>query len=537
MKTITPIRLILYVSIFLVLFDNVSFFTNVIKDYYPIGVQNILPLLSIVIMLILVIALLLTLVSSRYTTKPVLILLLLVSSLANYFMNTYQVVIDDSMIQNIVETNVDESMELFDVRLLFYLLLLGILPSYIVYKIPVRYGTWRSEMLYRIRAMVVFIVLILLIFFSFSRFYTSFFREHKPLRFYTNPTYYIYSLGKYIGNTFRIQEELKPLGRDATVTNKDHGRKKLLIVVVGEAARADRFSLNGYTRLTNPLLEKEAGVVNFTNLYSCGTSTGVSVPCMFSVYTKADFTVKKGRSIENVLDVLGHTEAMDLLWRDNNFNSKGVADRIAYENYKSAENNSMCDSVECRDEGMLIGLEGYIDERPEKDVVIVLHQMGNHGPAYYKRYPKTFERFTPVCQTNQLEECSQEEISNAYDNAVIYTDYFLSKVIALLKHYDSDRETSMIYMSDHGESLGENGLYLHGLPYFMAPDTQTHIAGLMWFGKNNPDKEHVAARRQSTLSHDNLFHTILGVMDVNTSVYDVSLDITRPSINTSVTGM
>ncbi len=528
MKAMTPIRLILYVSVFLVLFDNVSFFTNVIKTYYPIGTDNILPLLSIVVMLTLFIALLFTLVSSRYTTKPLLIIILLVSSLANYFMNTYQVVIDDSMIQNIVETNIDESTELFDVKMLLYLLLLGILPSYLVYKTPVVYGTWRSALLQRLKAVVILTVLIVLIFFSFSRFYTSFFREHKPLRFYTNPTYYIYSLGKYIGNTFHIQEELKPLGRDATVRNTGSERKKLLIVVVGEAARADRFALNGYERATNPLLEKEEGVVNLSNLYSCGTSTGISVPCMFSIYNKDDFSVKKGRSIENVLDVLQHTGAVELLWRDNNFNSKGVADRIAYENYKSAQSNPMCDSVECRDEGMLVGLKGYIDEHPEKDLVIVLHQMGNHGPAYYKRYPKAFEKFTPVCQTNQLEECSQEEISNAYDNAIIYTDYFLSKTISLLKQYEAERETSMIYMSDHGESLGENGLYLHGLPYFMAPDTQTHIAGLMWFGRENPKREHVMMRRNDALSHDNLFHTILGVMDINTSVYDATLDITRP---------
>ncbi len=528
MKPMTPIRLILYVSVFLVFFDNVSFFTNVIKTYYPIGVDNILPLFSIVVMLTLFIALLFTLVSSRYTTKPLLIGILLISSLANYFMNTYQVVIDDSMIQNIVETNLDESIELFDVKMLLYLLLLGILPSYLVYKTPLVYGTWRSELLHRFKAVVIFTVLIVLVFFSFSRFYTSFFREHKPLRFYTNPTYYIYSLGKYIGNTFHIQEELKPLGRDAAVIDGKSGRKKLLVIVVGEAARSDRFSLNGYQRQTNPLLEKEEGIVNFTHLYSCGTSTAVSVPCMFSVYNKDDFSVKKGRTVENVLDVLRHTGAIDLLWRDNNFNSKGVADRIAYENYRLAENNSVCDSVECRDEGMLVGLEGYIDERPEKDVVIVLHQMGNHGPAYYRRYPKSFEIFTPVCQTNQLEECSQEEISNAYDNAIVYTDYFLSKAIALLKRYDAERETTMIYMSDHGESLGENGLYLHGLPYFMAPDTQTHIAGLMWFGSTHSKHKHVVARRDDALYHDNLFHTILGIMDINTSVYDASLDISGP---------
>jgi lipid A ethanolaminephosphotransferase len=290
-------------------------------------------------------------------------------------------------------------------------------------------------------------------------------------------------------------------------------------MVVGETARADHFSLNGYSRETNPLLKKEK-IINLPHVSSCGTSTAHSVPCMFSIYERDDYSYKKGIGTENLLDVLNHTNQVDILWRDNNSDSKGVALRVPFEDYKTAQTNTICDE-ECQDEGMLVGLNEYIQKRKGKDILIVLHQMGNHGPAYNRRYTEEFEKFTPVCKTNQLEECSQESINNAYDNALLHTDHFLSEVIQLLKEYDNSHKTSMIYMSDHGESLGEHGLYLHGLPYFMAPDAQTHVGALVWFGEKN-QKE---IDPNKAYSHDNLFHTLLGLFEVKTKVYKKELDM------------
>jgi lipid A ethanolaminephosphotransferase len=298
-------------------------------------------------------------------------------------------------------------------------------------------------------------------------------------------------------------------------------------MVVGEASRADHFSLNGYERDTNPQLAQE-NIINFSNTYSCGTSTAVSVPCMFSMYDRGDYSYKKGISTQNVLDVLKHTKKVSILWRDNNSDSKGVALRVPYEDYKTSKNNTICSEGECRDIGMLVGLDKYIEKNRGKDILIVLHQMGNHGPAYYKRYTKDFQKFTPTCETNQLEKCTQEEIENAYDNAILYTDNFLAKTIDLLKQYDKSHDTAMIYMSDHGESLGENGVYLHGLPYFMAPDAQTHIGTIMWFGKSMSKKIDADALRQRAdkeYTQDDLFHTLLGIFNVKTKVYDKSMDI------------
>ena len=176
---------------------------------------------------------------------------------------------------------------------------------------------------------------------------------------------------------------------------------------------------------------------------------------------------------------------------------------------------------------MLANLQSYIDEKSEGDIFIVLHQMGNHGPAYYKRYTKEFEKFTPTCDTNQLEDCSNEEIGNTYDNVILYTDYFLSEVIGLLKKNDESFQSAMLYVSDHGESLGENGLYLHGMPRFIAPDTQLHVPAIMWFSDNfvNPNIASLQGKQDNSYSHDNVFHTVLGLMEIKTSIYDKKLDI------------
>lgn len=519
---VTSTKLILCTSIFFVLFDNFAFFQHVLA-VYPITLKNIGFLASLVVGFTAFIMLLLTLVSSKYTTKPVLIILLLLSSAAAYFMNNYNVVIDHTMIQNILQTNFGEAFDLFSPKLLYYFFLLGVLPAFFIFRVKLESTSWKKAIVIKMRDIFLSLLIIFGIVLIFSKFYTSFFREHKPLRYYTNPSYYIYSVGKYMNRTFnKAKVVVHPLGEDALIPTTDIDRE-LIILVVGEAVRADRLSLNGYRRETNPFLQKE-DVISFTNFHSCGTSTAYSVPCMFSIFPRDKYSDSKGASTENLLSVLTHAN-VHVLWRDNNSDSKGVALKVQYQDYKLPEVNPVCD-IECRDEGMLVGLQEYIDEQKEGDIMIVLHQMGNHGPAYYKRYPASFERFTPVCETNQFDECTNEEISNAYDNALLYTDFFLAQVIKLLKNNSSQFETAMIYISDHGESLGEYGIYLHGLPYAIAPDPQKHIAAVFWFGDSfKIDKKSLQGKSAKQFSHDNVFHTVLGLMEVETSIYDKSLDI------------
>lgn len=516
-------KLILATALFLVFFDNVAFFNNAIGAYPLAEGKNPFFLASLAVGLTGVIVLVLSLLSSRLTIKPLLSVFLLAGAANSYFMNNYHVVIDHNMIQNILQTSMKETRDLLSFKLASYLLFLGILPAIAVCILPLERPSWRQTAQSRLKIIGVALLLILIPLFSFSRFYASFFREHKELRYYSNPTFSIYSVYKYLKKSSgSAPVTVLAIGADAKIPSTDKDRE-LIILVVGEAARADRFSLNGYQRETNPLLSRE-DTVFYPHVQSCDTSTATSVPCMFSNLSRNGFSSKKAGARENVLDI-AQRAGVSVLWRDNNSDSKGAALRVPYEDYQDSARNTICDE-ECRDMGMLVGLQDYIDSRKEGDIMIVLHQMGNHGPAYYKRYPSDFERFTPTCKSNQLDQCRPEEIGNAYDNAILYTDYFLSKVIALLKNNDQHFETAMLYMSDHGESLGEYGVYLHGMPYPLAPESQKHIAAILWFGTGfHIDKDILRSEASREFSHDNLFHTVLGLMEIHTEAYNSDLDI------------
>jgi len=525
MKQITISKLIISTTAFIILFGNFTFFANII-NVYPINLKNSLFLLSLPILFGSVTVILLSLACYKYTIKPVLITVLLVSSLSAYFMDSYHVIIDDSMIDNIVNTDLAESLDLISFKQFLYFLFLGIAPSTFIYRAKVHYSPNLLHAIYsKLKIIGIAVATIIVLVLVFGSFYASFFREHKPLRFYANPSYYLYSIVKYVGKSYgNALAPFRQIGLDSVIPPTDEDRE-LIIFVVGETARSDHFSLNGYDRQTNPYLEKQ-DVISYKNFWSCGTSTAVSVPCMFSMYERSDYSKSKANSTENVLDVLQRA-GVNVIWLDNNSNSKGVALRVPYESFKAADKNPVCD-IECRDIGMLENLQQYIDDHPSGDIFIVLHQKGNHGPAYFKRYPKEFEKFIPACQTNQLEDCTQQEIINAYDNAILYTDYFLSRTIALLNNNSDNFETALFYASDHGESLGENNLYLHGLPYLFAPDAQTSVPVIMWFGgeiKNEINFSSLKENINNKYSHDNIFHTLLGLMEVQTSLYEKDMDL------------
>ena len=513
---------VFFAAAYFTAFDNGAFFRHLL-EFYPLGGGNAAFLASMVVGLTACHVLLFSLLCAGRALKPVLTLLLIISAAASYFMDRYNVVFDASMIANIVNTNPAEAGDLLSWGLAGRLFVLGVLPAAVVHAVGVRSLPLRKALIGRGARVFGSALVIVALILMFSRFYASFFREHKHLRYYTNPIFYLYSIGKYVKKTyFRHAVVVQPVGTDARIPPSDKDRE-LLVVVVGEAARADRFSLNGYGRPTNPLLAREK-VYSFTDMHSCGTSTAYSVPCMFSSLPREKFSVRRGEERENLLDVLEHAGVW-VLWRDNNSDSKGVVRGEEYQEFKKPAVNPVCDP-ECRDVGMLDGLQDYVDAHPKGDIVIVLHQMGNHGPAYYKRYPREFARFLPDCRTNELSRCTDDELNNAYDNAILYTDYFLSRVIDFLKGNDAAFETAMIYMSDHGESLGEHGVYLHGLPYAVAPEEQTHVAALMWLGSTfKVDRDGLRERVRNPFSHDNLFHTVLGIVEVKTKVYDPALDI------------
>ena len=515
--------LIVTVTAFLLAFCNHALVVKVLQTY-PLNGGQTPAVLSLVLTIGGVTVLVLGLLCFQRSTKPVLVTILLMSSLAAFFMDSYGVIISDDMLRNVAHTNPAEALDLFSLKLLVYFGLLGIAPALVVAWVPLRWRGWSAETAARLKLTGATLLLVIGTTLLFGSFYASFLREHKELRQHANPVYFLHSAIKFATQSFQSVSisPIATVGADARIPVSDVSRE-LVIMVVGETARADHFSLNGYGRDTNPRL-REKNVISFTRFKACGTSTAVSVPCMFMLdgETKNSLEIKKQ---ENLLDVL-QRGGVNVLWRDNNSDSKGVANRVQTEDFRSPKTNPLCDS-ECRDEGMLSGLQDYIDLHPRGDILIVLHQMGNHGPAYFKRYPSAFEKFKPACKENDLGLCSREEIGNAYDNAILYTDHFLAKAIDLLQQNDSRFETALFYVSDHGESLGENGIYLHGLPKTIAPEAQLHVPAIMWFGSRFHAANTPALREKSRVpfSHDNVFHTMLGFFEMQSSTYRPDKDI------------
>lgn len=513
---------ILLAALCITLLHNYTLFARVAGAYPG---QYLFQAASVIVFFCLNVALL-NLVAFRRAAKPVLAFLLVFSAAQAYFTDSFGVIGDQEMIRNILWTDPREVAGWFNLRLGAYLAFLGLAPALLVWMAPIRKAPLRRELIIKLRDITAALGVMVVCLLVFGASYASLFREHKLIRHYANPAFFIYSSGRlaYREATYS-NPVVAALGAEAAVAAQDDGRE-LIIMVVGETARADRFSLLGYGRETNPLLARE-DLVAFSDVDSCGTSTVISVPCMFSNFGRAEFTSEKAAATENLLDMLTHTGKVNVLWRDNNSDSKGVALRVPYQDFRTQTFNPVCD-LECRDEGLLAGLQEYIDSRPEGDFFIVLHQLGNHGPEYYKRYPEKFEVFKPVCKSGDLGQCSREEISNAYDNAILYTDYFLAQTIAFLKKNDGRFETALFYVSDHGESLGENGLYLHGMPYALSPAVQRKVPMIAWFGesiRHEIDLPAIRARVHDPFSHDNVFHSMLGLLEIDTPLYDPEKDI------------
>lgn len=476
---------------------------------------------------------LLALLNFRFILKPLLLALFLLTSLSSYFMDHYGVAIDWSMVQNLVDTDGRESSELLNPGLLATFVMTGILPALALAWSKPRHRPGQRQLGINVATAGLAVlgagVLLMLMFKTLA----PALREHRELRFLLTPTNYIQAVNGYLKRKWQLPVVVAPLGRDAGKGKLWQGqtRRTLTVIVVGETARAANFSLNGYGRLTNPELSQVPGLLNFRNMQSCGTATGVSLPCLFSPLGRDNYNASRARSQEGLLDVLRHA-GFGLLWRDNNSGCKGVCDRIPYEDVSQpTAGDPLCNDEECYDERLLRGLPQLIRQSKD-DMVIVLHQKGSHGPAYAKRYPPQFNVFGPVCTTTELGQCSRASIVAAYDNTIRYTDHVLKQAIDLLAQAarEDGVDTALMYFSDHGESLGENNLYLHGAPYVISPPEQRAVPFMLWLSEGFRERFRIdgrcmAARADQPFNHDYLFHSILGMLDVRTVVYNPRLDI------------
>ncbi len=457
--------------------------------------------------------------------KPVAGLLLVISAVCSGFMGRYGVLIDGEMIRNVLETDAAEAGELVSTGLLLHVLGWGVLPALLLATARLRYDTFRRECGRRALNVGCCFLAAAGVVVPTYREASFFVREHGEVRLMVNPVSPLIALARH-GEADVAMRELRTVGADAS--RAEQPRRTLFVFVVGETATASHFALNGYRRDTNPELSA-AEIVNFPDVHACGTSTALSVPCMFSARPRESFAPDRETARENLLDILQRT-GIDVLWRDNNSGCKGVCDRVEYEDVAAdCDDRFRTGRAGCFDEALLTGLLPWWDGR-DGDAFVVLHQKGSHGPAYSRRTPPEFKRFLPECEAADVLACETELLVNAYDNTILYTDHVLAALIRLLDTYGDDVDTAMLYVSDHGESLGENGVYLHGFPYWLAPEEQTHVPMVFWgsdtfFASRGIRREDLDRERRQPLSHDNLFHSVLGLLDVRTSVYDAALDV------------
>ncbi len=513
---------VLGVSVYFALVCNGAFWQAALAPHPG----SIRVMASLLLMLVGAHALLLGLLVWRWNMRVACSVLLLVGTLAAHYMDRYHIYLDVDMLRNVLATDVKEGGELITPSLLWPLLLAAV-PITFVWRVRLRSDGWLRGASRRVALLLLAAVAVLggtlLAFQDVS----SLMRNHREVRYLATPGNILVGLPRALRGEHEVRRAAKlPIGLDAIATPRaSDTRPRLLVIVMGETVRAQNWGLNG-GRDTTPRLAR-MNVVNFPDMHACGTSTEVSLPCLFSPWGRHDYDQKKIRAHQSLLHVLERA-GISTLWRDNQSGCKGVCDGLPFQSVAAASTPELCSNGRCMDEILLQDLHPHVRARAG-DRVVVLHQLGNHGPAYFERYPPRFRRFTPTCDTRDIGRCTQEQIVNSYDNAVLYTDHFLARTVETLQAMD-DYDTAMIYLSDHGESLGEKGLYLHGIPWAIAPAEQTRVPMTMWFSPGfisdrQLDLQCLRRRAAGRTDHDNLFSSVLGLMQVHTALYQRDRDV------------
>ncbi len=472
--------------------------------------------------------LILELLGPAQMQQPFAALMILIAAATGYYERNFGVLIDHEMIRNIFETTPAEAGQLITMRMIIVILLTGILPALLVFwpqvqRVALVHQLWR----WPLGVGMSFAILAGGLFAHYKD-YSAMLRERHDVMGAYQPGASLVASWRFVREQWKTADPVAvPYGRDAVAGARLKAADKpvLLVLFVGETTRAQNFGLNGYARDTTPELAKR-DVIAFTDTTSCGTSTAVSVPCMFSGLGKARYSREAALGRENLLDVLAHA-GLKVEWHDNNTGDQNIARRTGWSRIERSVAPGSC-AQECTDEAMLPVIAQTADTM-DRNTVLVLHMIGSHGPAYHLRYPAERRAFQPDCLSTQFSDCTAEEIVNAYDNSIRETDFVLARTIDILAA--SERVIpAMLFLSDHGESLGENGLYLHAAPDFMAPPEQTQVPFVLWLDPRFSTTMGVDARCMKTradrpASHDNLFSTVLGLMDVQTALHDPELDI------------
>ena len=466
---------------------------------------------------------------TRWTAKPLLSVLLAATAFATYYMDSFSVYLDPGMLRNVFATELQELRDLLVWRLAVHLAIYAGLPMVLLWAVRLKRRPAARALGIRAASLLGALAItggaVALVYQDLS----SLMRNQKEVRYLVTPANFLYSSARAMSSVEHgAARAHMEVGGDARLADAWRGRSKpvLFVMVVGETARAANWGLGGYERQTTPQLDR-LNVISFDAVRSCGTDTETSLPCMFAAVGRRDYDQDRIRHSDSLLQILRRA-GFDVIWRDNNTGCKGICAGLPEERVDRQPIPELCEEGVCLDEALLHGMHRVLGDR-KGNLFVVLHQLGSHGPAYFKRYPPAFRRFMPTCDTEDLRVCSRQEIVNSYDNSILYTDHFLAKAIAFLRSKRAEYTTALLYVSDHGESLGESGLYLHGIPYAIAPKVQKEVPMVMWLSPEfltsfRLDERCLREKAGHSTSHDNLFHSVLGMLDVETTAREASLD-------------
>lgn len=530
--------LVLIVSAYFTFILNIAFFKTALNLYEWTGTASDYFIYTLPLVLFAACNVVFNLLSMPFLHKMIIPLFIIISASISYNSLFFNVYFDRDMLNNVLQTNTAESVRMLSVSYVAWIFFLGILPALLYLRVKISYRQWWKEIAMRFASIFISLALIGGVGAVLYQDYASFFRNNKYLPHLIVPSNFVAATVSKIKHDSRNNMPYTELAKEAKQSKFDQYRH-VSVIVLGETTRGANWGLNGYSRQTTPKmaarLAKGEALINFSNVSSCGTATAISVPCMFSAMPRADYSEAKAYKQDNVLDILQRS-GVNVQWIENNSDCKGVCKNVPTVNTIELDLPEFCTNGECLDNIMLPELDKALAtaEKESQDTLIVLHTLGSHGPTYYERYTEKERRFTPTCDTNEISRCSKAELVNTYDNGILYLDQFLDKVIEKLQAH-KNWESSLLYISDHGESLGENGVYLHAAPYAIAPTEQTHIPMMMWFSemwvKNEPfDLTCVRQNSGKAYSQDNLFHTVFSMFDMDTSaqslpMYDKNLDI------------
>ena len=429
--------------------------------------------------------------------KCILAFMFIGDAISLYFVNTYEVLITDKMMGNVFNTQFSEASGFFSFSFVLYVLMLGILPSAWLFLQKIDYGSWKRYFANIGGALAV----VLAVAFANMQNWTWIDRNSTELGSLLMPwSYTVNSVRFYNGEKKRNQKEI-PLP-DGFITDEN---KDVCILIIGESARRANFSLYGYEKETNPLMAKDSVTAFIADASATYTTAGV----------KAILSHEPGGKLYEILPNYLDRTGIDVTWRTSNWGEPPVH----IEKYhKTGQLHEMYPEADSRYDGILLaGLKEVIESSEKDKVLIILHTGTSHGPTYNKKYPAEFEIFTPVCNTVEMSKADPEELMNAYDNTILYTDYLVHSAIEILRGL-TDRRGCVIFVSDHGESLGENNLYMHGVPMSMAPKEQIEIPFIVWTSDRN-------VKQLDNVGHYHVFHSVLDFFHIDSPIFNEEMSI------------